>query len=232
MLVLVSRGGLGKSELAIRTLPPENRIVFKGRTSAVAMHNTCAAEPTKMLLLDDVPSMFHDTATVAELLQLCETKEDKIITYHTATPYVDKKTFISNNRVLILTNSLTHKNPQVQALLTRGFVVRFEPDNEEIFQELQTWAKDKDILAYLKSISQYVKLNFRMYTQACDLKAANMDWKSYLRKEFLIDPEEDLVREIYKLPTAERNTQWVQRTGKSVSTLLRVMGRMLKEKRL
>lgn len=229
-VVVISRGGLGKSERALQTL--KDALVFKGRASAVAIHNTLAENPKSLVVLDDIPALFSDGNTLATLLQVCETKEDKLVTYHTASPLVLEQQFISNNKVLVLANSLKHKNPLVEALLTRGLMVRFEPSNDEVMSQLREWGEDKEIVEFIAGIGRHVPLNFRMYMTSVALKNAGLDWKNYLHKEYEMCIDEEVVRNIQLLPVPDRNKQWVEATGKSTRTYLRIYNAMVAEGRL
>ena len=228
LLIIEGRGGTGKSETVTRALP--NALVFKGRASAVAIHNALSEAPTAKVILDDIDSLFNDKNTVAELKQVCETKEDKLVTYHTASPLIKRYQFISNNKVIVLCNDLKKVSMDMKALLTRGFHVEFCPSNAEIVENLKSWAEDEDVIKIVEDVGKTIPLDLRMYKNLCALKDAGMpDWKEYLHREYGTHPEEELVRKIYKLPTAERNIAWSEATGKSPRTYQRLLKKMLKE---
>jgi hypothetical protein len=105
--------------------------------------------------------------------------------------------------------------------MTRAIYLNFSPSSEEILKTLKGFAEDQQVLKFLEENINKIDFNFRIYTKCLELKDAGLDFKTYLRSEFDLNSEIDLINEIKNLPHKERNKLWTHNTGKSVRSLQR-----------
>ncbi len=118
----------------------------------------------------------------------------------------------------------------MRALLTRGFLIDFEPSNQEVISILEQFADDKEIFNYIVEHESNLKdLNFRTYLKSLELKKAGIDWKGWVNSEYSNTFEDELIKEIMHLEKKKRDSIWIGETGKSVRTLRRkIKNRMVK----
>ena len=227
LLIIKSRGGLGKTYTTESQIPERDRLTFKGHATPLSVYLDVYENPTKIILFDDVDSLLDNKSMVAIMKQLCEVKQDKDVFYNTSASRRGKPvppSFKSNNQVILLCNDIKDWGEDMKAVLTRGFFIDFEPSNIEIFEQLKKFAKDKVILNFLENRLKFIhNFNFRIYSKAEQLKNAGLDWKNWIDKEHKVNSEEAIMYEVMKLPLVERNEDWKRRTGKSVRSLQRMI---------
>jgi len=222
--VIKSRGGLGKTFLVENSLT--DNITFKGHSTPLSIYIRLSKNPTKKVVFDDVDSLLSNKTNVALLKQICETNQIKTIRYDTTVKTSNEfpEEFKSQNKVIMLCNDIKRMGHNMKALLTRGIYVDFKPSNEEVLAVLREFAKDKEILSYLNTHHLELNdLNFRLYKKALELKNSGLDWEEYLESENNLNTNMDIVREIFHLPTRERNSIWLREGVGSIRKLQRLI---------
>ena len=225
LLIFQGRGGTGKSYNVERLLEGENYIMFKGHSTPLSIYQRCLKNPNALVVFDDVDALLNNKTAVALLKQLCDTKEEKKV-YYSTTSKLDgeeiPKEFISRNKVLLLCNSYIGTNDDLKAVLTRGFYFHFEPTNEEVFKALSKFATDKQLLKeFEKNLYKIPNFNFRLYEKALQLKEAKLDYNLYLRETYNLSTDEDVLRDVEKLPREEGLKIWRNKTGLSERSFYR-----------
>jgi len=224
LLVVKSRGGLGKTHAARVAMSGKPVQFFNGHATPLSIYLRLLNNKDDVVVFDDVDSLMLNKTNIALLKQLCEIGDAKPVRYET-TAQIDGKrvppVFYSSNRVCLLCNDFRKVGRNIKALLTRGIFIEFVPDDEAIIEIMKGFADaDQEIISYLgEKRSEIQDLNFRLFYKCDELKNAGIDWKAYLRSEYKISQEEELALEIADLPVEERNERWVRETGKSIRSL-------------
>jgi hypothetical protein len=210
LLIIVSRGGLGKTTISENALMELDPIIFKGHVTPLAMYKELLErnneEKDFVAIFDDVDSLLQNKTNVALLKQICETKENRPVKYFTTSKLLGDlpQEFETSCKVLMLVNDLNLfiENPALKALYTRAHVVQFEPSNDEILEYLKSFSRDGQIVKFIESYIDFSKeLNFRIYERAIELKKAKLDWKKEIINSLQIDSklfEMSFLLETYK----------------------------------
>jgi hypothetical protein len=248
LLIIRSSGGLGKTTEAKNSIPIEDAegniiaVFFKGHATPLSIYMTASKHPNALLIFDDVDTLVDNKTTVAILKQLCELREDKDVHYNTTYKAYGEDVppeFKSNNKVMLLCNDIKKVGANMGALLTRGFYLDFTPSHAEILKKLSEFAEERDIFDHIAKVHEHLDLNFRIYEKCVEIKDSShytkLDWKEWLRNEYQLNEDEDLVREIANdktLNRGERDRLWQERTGKSTRTYYRIHKKLTKDKKL
>ena len=194
LLIVVSRGGLGKTFIAEEALIEEAPLTFTGHVTPLSMYMELykrnKEEKDFIVMFDDVDALMLNKTNVAILKQLCDTREEKTIKYFTTSPTLKDvpKEFETSCKVLMNMNSLETEDNNLNALLTRAHLVDFNPSTEEVLKHLKEFADDKEILDFLEKYAPFVKsLNLRVYKRADEIKQSKLDWKQEILSELDID---------------------------------------------
>ena len=235
-LVIVSRGGLGKSQIIKKNTYKDATLMFKGHITPMELYMQIYKHKNHLIVFDDVDELTNNKTTVSILKQLCDTDPIKTLYYGTSATYEGMKvppSFDTKNNVIIITNDLKSKsNKNLNAVWTRAIIVEFEPIKSDIISMIREWADDEEILKFLEE-TDIKNLNARHYTRALDLKNSGIDWKNGLLQESNLESEpnyKDIARDVMLITnTEERNTKWLLKTGLSVRTLQRYIKEIMEE---
>ncbi len=202
MLVICSRGGLGKSEETRRLLSMRDPVHIGGHITPLALYSVLEKGKDKLVIFDEIDTLLSSTTHVGLLKQLCETREFKRVTWGSVDPRavaVDggKGYFYTRSHVLMLCNSFDVFGANAIALKTRALSLRFEPEPSEILEKIRTFAMDDEIYAFLEGLHEAIAdFGPRTYRILEDLKNAGLDWRSYALDETNVPPK---VKEIADL---------------------------------
>lgn len=195
LLIVVSRGGLGKTYIAEEALMEEGPLVFSGHVTPMRLYKELyernQEETDFICVFDDVDALMLNKTNVALLKQICDTREEKTIKYCTTSAVMGDtpKEFVSECKVLMLMNSLKTDDKNLDALLTRAQLIYFNPPDVEIVKHIKTFGSDKEITKFIELYAPFSKtLNLRVYSRAKELKASALDWKSEVMDILNVDP--------------------------------------------
>lgn len=194
LLIIVSRGGLGKTFIVEDALIEQAPLIITGHCTPLRLYME-VLERTKeekdfILVFDDVDALLLNKDVVALLKQLCDTKEVKTIKYLTTSPILKKmpSEFETSCKVIMLMNTLKPEEPNVRALMSRAHLLNFTPPDKEIFDYMKNWATDKVILRFIEQYAPFSKaLNLRVYVRAKELKNSKLNWKQEVVNVLKID---------------------------------------------
>ncbi len=196
LLIIVSKGGLGKTTLSENVLIKQDPVVFKGHVTPLAMYKELffrsQEEKDFITIFDDVDALLGSKTNVALLKQLCETRENKTIRY-SSTSHILRgipSDFEVSCKVLMMLNDVEtlRANQSLKALLTRAHLIYFEPSDSEVLSYLKTFSKDNQIINFLtKYVPFSENMNFRVYERAAELKKAKLNWKDEIINSLKID---------------------------------------------
>ena len=194
LLIVVSKGGLGKTFIAEEALLNEAPLVFSGHVTPLSMYKELFErnkdEKDFITVFDDVDALLMNKSNVAILKQLCDTREEKTIKYFTSSPMLKDvpKEFETSCKVLMNMNSIETEDRNLNALLTRAHLIKFDPSSEEILEHMSKFADDKEIIDFIKRFAPFSKnLNLRVYKRAEEMKEIKLDWKQEIINELEID---------------------------------------------
>ena len=194
LLVVVSRGGLGKTFTAEEALMEEAPLTFTGHVTPMSLYiemlERNKEEKDFIAIFDDVDLLIQNKTNVALLKQVCDTRAEKIIRYSTTSRALGKedRQFETSCKVLMLMNSLKTGNQNLDALITRAHLIYFNPSDVEILNHMKTFAEDKEIISFMDTYAPFSKtLNLRVYIRAKELKASELNWKDLVVDELNID---------------------------------------------
>ncbi len=189
MLVVCSRGGLGKSEEARRVLDEDQIVSIGGHVTPLKLYELLYENRDRKIVFDEIDGLLAATKHVGLLKQLCETRERKRITWASAdrrAAEIDggRGYFHTRSHVLMLCNSFIALSANVAALQTRATVIQFVPSSDEILDKIKTFATDAEIIAFLDQFHQAIPdFSLRTYRLLEDLKRAGLDWQKYALDE-------------------------------------------------
>jgi len=185
MLVMCSRGGLGKSEAVQRELSDQDRVDIAGHETPLDLYRKMYEGRDKLIVFDEIDDLLATAANVGLLKQICETRTVKRVQWGST----DKRAheidggighFHTRSRVCLLCNSFALFNSNVAALKSRGLAVQFLPSSQEILDKIKTFAGDTDILQFLDHFHECIpEFSLRTYGTLEDLKRAGLDWSRY-----------------------------------------------------
>lgn len=186
-VIVIGPGGVGKSE-AVKKLCPHVRLL-EGRLSAAQFYNICLeCRPTTPICLSDI-KMVDLKENLEHLRQLTETTILK--TMHWSTTWANPQSFITASKLIVLTNDWNSKTPAAKALETRAScIIDFCPSAEELHLQVATggWFHDQEVFDFMQQHLHLVKEpSFRHYSQAAELRKAELPWESCLLEWILGD---------------------------------------------
>lgn len=195
MIVICSRGGLGKSEEARRTLDGGDIVAIGGHVTPLKLYELLYKGRDRPVVFDEIDGLLADPKHVGLLKQLCETRKTKKIMWASG----DRRAaeidggvgyFNTASHVLMLCNSFKALSANVAALKTRAMVVLFTPPAAEILAKIKTFGDDAQIMAFLEQFHQGIPdFSLRTYRILDDLKRAGLDWCKYALDETNIPPK-------------------------------------------
>ena len=189
MLVICSRGGLGKTEQTRRALDGRDVVCIGGHVTPLKLYELLHDGMDKQVLFDEIDGLLGNPKHVGLLKQLCETREKKRIMWASSDPRAAEIDggvghFHTCSHVLMLCNSFTALSANVAALESRATMVRFQPSSIEILGQIRTFATDDEVVRFLEEFHASVpNLSLRTYPLLANLKNAGMDWKRYALEE-------------------------------------------------
>jgi hypothetical protein len=199
MLVIHSRGGLGKSETTRAAMQDRKAVWIGGYVTPLKLYEMLYQGIDQPVVFEEIDGLLGNPLHVGLLKQLCETRPRKTICWNSTdlrALEIDggRGEFTTQSKVLILCNAFDKLNANVAALQTRATVVRFMPSAEEIVARIRTFATDQEVVAFLEAYGDCLPdLNLRTYVKLAEIKQAGLDWKRYALDEGDTHPK---VREI------------------------------------
>lgn len=194
LLVILSRGGLAKSHTVEETLIEYAPLIFSGHVTPLSLYKQVYLRTQEdrecFVVFDDVDTLVMNKTNVALLKQICDTKQEKYVRYSSNERVMQgiPQEFETSCKTILLTNNIRFKDKNIEALMTRGHLLYFNPPNEEVAKQLNTWATEKDIIQFMEKFAHFSKnLNMRTYKMAEELKASGIDWRKFVIDELQIE---------------------------------------------
>ena len=188
LLIVLGQPGLAKSQTVRRVVP--NACWIEGNATAFGVYTAAWHHRDRMMVLDDVDSLYAERNTVQLLRCLCQSDPVKRVAWQSASTALDKqgvpRSFETSSRVIIIANEWKTLDRNVAAVQDRGHVIRFEPTASEIHREVGDWFEDNEIYDWFgRHLPLVVSPSMRQYVRAAELKAAGLDWRQMVLQEAL-----------------------------------------------
>ncbi len=184
LLMIIGRPGVQKSQ-AVKGALDGRACWIDGSATAFGLYCQLYRHRNRPVVIDDVDGLYADRAAVRLLKCLCQTEPKKRLGWHSAISLTGNQEiptwFETSSRVAILANEVRIINVNVSALLDRGHVIVFDPSSREVHLRTATWFWDQEVFDFIgRSLHWAEPLSMRDYPLAWELKAAGIDWKSWL----------------------------------------------------
>jgi len=195
MLVIHSRGGLGKSEPARAAMQDRKAVWVGGHVTPLKLYEMLYRGVDQPIVFEEIDGLLGNPLHVGLLKQLCETRSPKRIAWASTdlrALEIDGGLgmFETSSKVLVLCNSFAKLNENVGALQTRATVVRFMPSADEIIARIRTFATDEEVVAFFDAYGDCLPdLNLRTYVKLAEMKQAGLDWQRYALDQGDIHPK-------------------------------------------
>ena len=198
LLVIQSSGGAGKTELVNKIMINTNKpyLLINCHLTPLELYKLAFIYRDMPIVLYDIESLLQSKQNIALIKQLAETSKDGIkrVGWHSTTERLEDipHSFETKSRILVLANELPFVNKKLgQAVLTRGFNVRFEPSNEELINKIKEFCNDSEIIEFLVQHCRYANnFNLRSAVKAVQLKKEFPScWKEELLKDMELNEE-------------------------------------------
>jgi hypothetical protein len=208
LLVISSRGGLGKSKLITEVLENMEYIKILAHVTPLRLYSLCYEHKDKAIIIDDVDSLMENTDNIALIKQLCESSEVKEMSWLSTTSTLDKidlpEVFTTSSKAIIICNSFNELSYKISAVRDRAFNLEFIPNKQEILNKMieilpkifldMPQNHKEEVLTLIKEYSNVADISLRSLVKGLSLyKECNsgkaLDWKSRLIASLEIMPK-------------------------------------------
>jgi len=184
LLILVGPAGTAKSQ-SVQAAVRNQGCWIEGNATAFGIFTKLWKHRDKLVVIDDVDSLYADKAAVRLLKCLCQTNPVKTVQWNTAAVGKDAedvpREFETSSKVCIIANDWKTLDANTAAVQDRGHLVFFEPTALEVHRQVAEWFDDE---AIFKWFGEHLHLipnpSMRNYVRAAELKNAGIDWVQVL----------------------------------------------------
>lgn len=192
LLVLIGAPGLQKSQ-NVRQALGKSACWIEGNATPFRIYCKLWAYRDRLVILDDVDSLYANHNGVRLLKCLCQTEPQKRVAWDSDAATLDRegipRQFTTASRLAIIANQWKTLNDNVAAVEDRGHIVLFRPTALEVHLRTAEWFWDQEIFDFIgEQLSLIVNPSMRTYIQAWELKQSRMDWKGMLLNRWLSGP--------------------------------------------
>jgi hypothetical protein len=180
LLIVVGRPGLAKSR-SFRQAAADGCWV-EGNATPFGLYCALCQARDRLVVIDDVDSLYASPAGVRLLKCLCQTDPVKRVAWQSAAAQLDRegvpREFTTTSKVAILANDWRTLNGNVSAVQDRGHVLLFEPTAQEVHRQAGTWFADAEVYRWFGAhLHRIAEPSLRHYVRAAELRAAGLDWR-------------------------------------------------------
>jgi hypothetical protein len=231
LLILESKGGLGKSRLFESVMSEEPYLRILSHVTPLEMFILGYKHRDLPILIDDVDGLMCNLENISLLKMFCETRDIKEVAWHTTSSILKNAEvparYETRSKVCVLTNNFRELTKKVSALKDRGWHIQFKPTDSEILNKIKeimsaikknvSLEEKQEVFNLLKDYSRFCDFSLRTYIKGLDLlnecKNKEVSWKEVFLRELNINPKLVLLNELLiKYPTdKERVQEWEEK---------------------
>ncbi len=197
LLLVIGRAGVAKSQTIRRAVG--NQVCWvESNATAFGIYRQIYEHRDRLVVIDDVDSLYSDKAAVRLLKCLCQTDPVKNVAWHTASTRKESEgeglpiAFKTKSRVALIANDWKTLNANTAAVEDRGHLICFNPSSEEVHRKVAEWFWDQDIYDWFGEFLHLIpNLSMRHYVRASELKQSGLDWVKMLVSDAI--PEKALL---------------------------------------
>lgn len=216
-LLIIGPGGTGKSESVRAALGNRKHHLFKGRQTPFFLYSQVCDHPDCPIVLDDIAALLRDAHCRELLKALCELGE-RVVRWGSTTSKLDGRptSFCCTAPVLIVTNTIPPRDPDLLAILDRVDAIRFEPRKAEIIarmRELFTNPADQNLITLIEELPVLPSLRTLVKARAWrDSSKLNLAEELYSECG-VPEPIRVLTEIMESAPESEHCAHYLARTG-------------------
>jgi hypothetical protein len=191
LLIIVGTGGLGKS-FGVRRMLAQRGIDhahIEVKATGFGLYCDAYRHLDQPIVIDDVDKLLTDRASVPVLKALCQSDQEKRVTWQTAAVQLDRDDipheYVTRSNVCVISNQWREKDRNIQAFQDRGHLIFFEPDAGTVHAKADEWFGDHEIYEFIgKHLYLIPRPSFRFYIKAQERKANGINWRADLIEEW------------------------------------------------
>ena len=205
LLIIQGEAGTGKTQMIQHTLEGEKCFMQQSHSTPLALFNSLYEHRNELIVLEDLDTFLRSSVAISMMKALCETTKVKKLSYLSTSQLLKAPiNFETASSILISCNQLQAKSKNMQALLSRGLYLQFEPTRLELLNKMIQILPNinlvelkeeqrKEVLGFIEKNEPYASsLNLRHLVRGLSLysyslKDKSFDWKSNLEKLMGID---------------------------------------------
>lgn len=207
LLIIESRGGLGKSRLTEEVLQEISSIKIVSHITPLQLYILGYKFKNLPLIIDDCDGLLYNDQNISLLKMFCETRETKRVSWLSTSGILKEQgaplSYETKSKVLILTNDFQKLTKNLGALSDRGWHILFEPTDEEILNRIKeikgfcsfdlSIEEVDEVYGLIEQYSSFGKFSLRTFVKGLALykqcKNNETNWKEILLQEMKINPK-------------------------------------------
>ncbi len=231
LLVIESRGGLGKSRLVEDLMRKSRHIKVNSHITPLALYFLGYEYQDVPFIFDDTDSLLTNDLSISLLKMICETRPVKKISWYSTYELLEKKgipqTYETKSKVCLLTNDFKVLTKKISALKDRAWYIQFQPTDIEILNKINqikgfvdvnlSNQEIEEVYSLIEKYSRFCNFSLRSYVKGIFLykrckKIGKKDWQEILLKEMRVNPKLVLLGSLMKKYNSdkERIKDWEQ----------------------
>ena len=201
LLILESRGGLGKSRLIEDSLRDTHHLKILSHITPMQLYILGHKFMDSPIVIDDCDGLLHNDQNISLLKMFCETREVKRVSWLSTCSLLKEQniplSYETKSKVLILTNDFQTLSKKIGALQDRGWHILFEPTDKEILERIKKIKgycntdlsnnEINEVYQLIETHSAFCKFSLRTFVKGLALfkqcKGMKTDWREILLKE-------------------------------------------------
>lgn len=217
LLVIESRGGLGKSRLVEDMFQKIHHIKINSHITALSLYFLGYDYADLPLIFDDVDSLLNNDISISLLKMLCETTKIKKVSWFSTSSLLREKgipsSYETKSKILLLTNDFKILSKKIRALKDRSWHLEFIPTDEEVLNKINQIkgfvdvnSTNQEIDDVFNLISRYINfsvVSLRTFVKGLALRkycngSKVVNWEEILLKEMLVNKKLILIGDLLK----------------------------------
>ncbi|MEN7981825.1 MAG: hypothetical protein ABFQ65_00050 [Nanoarchaeota archaeon] len=205
LLIVESRGGLGKSRLTEKMLKDKVYLRILSHITPMQFYILGYKFKDLPIVIDDCDGLLSNDQNISLLKMFCETRETKRVSWLSTTGALKEQgvpmNYETQSKVLILTNDFQNLSKKVGALQDRGWHISFDPTHKEILNRIKQIKKFcslnlseneiNEVYDLIEKYSSVGQFSLRTFVKGLFLykecKNTETNWKEILLQEMKVN---------------------------------------------